>query len=123
MYWSKILEEIDRAHPFESRLAVTGAENNRLLQVPSVLRLSTAIAINTISSDREKRVALIFPKVFDAAKWIAAGAGLAGMLADSIAGLRSLPPLTPGDLLLGDGRYIVEYLGTESIKGAEFLKL
>jgi hypothetical protein len=123
MNWSKILEEVDRAHPFESRLAVTGAENNRILQVPAVLRLSTAIAINTISSDKGKRVGLVFPKVFDAAKWIAAGTGLAGMLADSIAGLKSLPPLTPGDLLLGDGRYIVEYLGTDSIKGAEFLKL
>lgn len=123
MNWSKILEEVDRAHPFEPRLAVTCGENQHILQVPAILRLSTAIAINTISSDKEKRVALVFPKVCDAAKWIAAGTGLAGMLADSIAGLRSLPPLKPGDLLLGDRRYIVEYLGTESINGAEFLKL
>jgi hypothetical protein len=45
------------------------------------------------------------------------------MLADSIAGLRSLPPLNRGDLLLGDGRYIVEYVGIETVNGAEFLKL
>ena len=56
MNWSKILEEVDRIQPFETRLAVGCDHDKRLLRVPSILRLSTAIAINTISADEARRV-------------------------------------------------------------------
>ena len=54
---------------------------------------------------------------------MATGAALALMLEDAVAGLKNLSPFKPGDRVLGDKRYIAEYVGTEIIKGEEFLIL
>jgi hypothetical protein len=124
MDWVEVLKEVDAAYPFMTRLGVCEGENQSVVQVPSILRVSTAVSIKMLSAgEGGRRVALVFPRSCGTAKWVATGAALALMLEDAVAGLNNLQPFRPGDRVLGDNRYIAEYVGTETIKGEEFLIL
>jgi hypothetical protein len=124
MDWVEVLKEVDAAYPFMTRLGVCEGENQSVVQVPSILRVSTAVSIKMLSAGESgRRVALVFPRSCGTAKWVATGAALALMLEDAVAGLNNLQPFRPGDRVLGDNRYIAEYVGTEAINGEEFLIL
>ncbi|MDT4956132.1 MAG: hypothetical protein QOJ02_4270 [Acidobacteriota bacterium] len=124
MNWSEVVNELDNTFPFLARLGVYHDKCLPAVQVPPILRISTSIAIKMLSArESGRRVALVFPKSCGSAKWLASGAAIATMLADFADGYGRLPPLKPGDRLLGDGRYIAEYIGIENIDGEEFLKL
>lgn len=124
MDWSRVLNELDSAFPFLRRLYVNRDGRSDAVELPPILRVSTGVAIKMISTgDVSRRVAILFPKTADCAKWAAVGATLAVMLADFRARCERLAPLNPGDRLKVDRRSIVEYAGEEIRSGEKYFKL
>ena len=53
MDWVEVLKEIDAAYPFLTRFGVCQGENQSMVQIPSILRVSTAISIKMLLNRRK----------------------------------------------------------------------
>ena len=117
--WNAILQDIKQRHPFLRRLEVCGSEHFSS-PLPEALKASFDIAENLRCEDSDyKRLAMIFPLLLDCPEWIAVGCSLAAIKQDFLPNIES--PFSPGQKLLLDGKYVVEYVKEEELYGTQFL--
>ena len=117
--WTNILQGIKKRHPFLRKLEVCGSEHFSS-PLPEALQASFDIAENLRCEDQEyKHLAMIFPLLLDCPEWIAVGCSLAAIKQDFLPNIES--PFSPGQKLLLDGKYVVEYVKEEELYGTQFL--
>ncbi len=117
--WNAILQDIKQRHPFLRKLEVCGSEHFSS-PLPEALKASFDIAENLRCEDSDyKRLAMIFPLLLDCPEWIALGCSLAAIKQDFLPNIES--PFSPGQKLLLDGKYVVEYVKEEELYGTQFL--
>ena len=116
-----ILQDIKQRHPFLRKLEVCGSEHFSS-PLPEALKASFDIAENLRFEDSDyKRLAMIFPLLLDCPEWIAVGCSLAAIKQDFLPNIESLPTFSPGQKLLLDGKYVVEYVKEEELYGTQIL--
>ena len=119
--WTDVLSDIGHRHPFLTRLHVCGAENYSS-PLPSVIQTSIDIADGLLAEEEEfKRLAMIFPRLLDCPEWIAVGCSLAAIKKEFQPTIENLEPFSPGQKLLLDGKYVVEYVRRKNVNGRPFL--
>lgn len=120
--WNAILQDIKQRHPFLRKLEVCGSEHFSS-PLPEALKASFDIAENLRCEDPDyRRLAMIFPLLLDCPEWIAVGCSLAAIKQEFLPNIESLtPPFSPGQKLLLDGKYVVEYVKEEELYGTQFL--
>ena len=119
--WADVLSDIGHRHPFLTRLHVCGAENYSS-PLPAVIQTSIDIADGLLAEEADfKRLAMIFPLLLDCPEWIAVGCSLAAIQRDFQPTIETRAPFAPGQKLLLDGRYVVEYVKEEKFDGTPLL--
>ena len=119
--WTDILQDIKQRHSFLRQLKVCGSQHLSS-PLPEALQASLDIAENLRCGDPDyKRLAMIFPLLLDCPEWIAVGCSLAAIKQDFLPNIESLTPFSPGQKLLLDGKYVVEYVEGEELDGTQFL--
>ena len=118
--WADVLSGIGHRHPFLTRLHVCGAENYSS-PLPAVIQTSIDIADGLLAEEADfKRLVMIFPLLLDCPEWIAVGCSLATIKRDFQPAIENLVAFSPGQKLLLDGKYVVEYVGRNNINGSPF---
>ena len=119
--WTDILQDIKQRHSFLRQLKVCGSQHFSS-PLPEALQASFDIAENLRCGNPDyKHLAMIFPLLLDCPEWIAVGCSLAAIKQDFFSDIESLTPFSPGQKLLLDGKYVVEYVKEEELYGAHFL--
>ena len=119
--WADVLSDIEHRHPFLTRLHVCGAEGYSS-PLPAVIQASIDIADGLLAEEADfKRLAMIFPLLLDCPEWIAVGCSLAAIKRDFQPAIENLAPFSPGQKLLLDGKYVVEYINEENSYGTQLL--
>lgn len=119
--WTNILQDIKQRSPFLKQLKVCGSEDFSS-PLPGALQVSFDIAENLRCEDPDhKHLAMIFPLLLDCPEWIAVGCSLAAIKQDFLPNIEKLPTFSPGQKLLLDGKYVVEYVEEKQEYGTQFL--
>lgn len=119
--WTDVLQDIKQRHSFLRQLNVCGLQHFAS-PLPEALQASFDIAENLRCGDADhKRLAMIFPLLLDCPEWIAVGCSLAAIKRDFLPNIKGLTRFTPGQKLLLDGKYVVEFVGGEELDGTQFL--
>ena len=119
--WTDILQAVKQRHPFLRQLKVCGSEHFSS-PLPEALQASFDIAENQRCEDSNyKHLAMIFPLLLDCPEWIAVGCSLAAIKQDFFPNIERLPTFSPGQKLLLDGKYVVEFVKEEELYGTQFL--
>ena len=119
--WTDILQDIKQRHSFLRQLKVCGSQHFSS-PLPEALQASFDIAENLRCGNPDyKHLAMIFPLLLDCPEWIAVGCSLSAIKQDFFSDIKSLTPFSPGQKLLLDGKYVVEYVKEEELYGAHFL--
>ena len=118
--WVDVLSDIGHRHPFLTRLHVCGEENYSS-PLPAVIQTSIDIADGLLAEEADfKRLAMIFPLLLDCPGWIAVGCSLAAIKKEFQPAIENLEPFSPGQKLLLDGKYVVEYVRRNNVNGSPF---
>ncbi|MDE0682732.1 MAG: DrmE family protein [Candidatus Poribacteria bacterium] len=119
--WADVLSDIEHRHPFLTKLHVCGTENYSS-PLPAVIQTSIDIADGLLAEETDfKRLAMTFPLLLDCPEWIAVGCSLAAIKRDFQPAIENLAPFSPGQKLLLDGKYVVEYIKEETLHGTQLL--
>ena len=119
--WTDILQDIKQRHPFLRQLKVCGSQGFSS-QLPEALQASFDIAENLRCVDPDhRRLAIIFPLLLDCPEWIAVGCALSAIKQEFLPTIGNWAPFSPGQKLLLDGRFIVEYVRQENKYGDPFI--
>ncbi|MDE2888241.1 MAG: DrmE family protein [Gemmatimonadota bacterium] len=119
--WTDILQDIKQRHPFLSQLEVCGSQGFSS-ELPEALQASFDIAENLRCGDPDhKRLAIIFPLLLYCPEWIAVVCSLSAVKQEFLPTIGNLAPFSPGQKLLLDGRFIVEYVRQEIKYGDPFI--
>jgi len=119
--WADVLSDIEYRHPFLTRLHVCGVEDYSS-SLPAVIQTSIGIADGLLAGEADfKRLAMIFPLLLDSPEWIAVGCSLAAIKKDFQPAVENLASFSPGQKLLLDGKYVVEYIKEETLHGTQLL--
>ncbi len=119
--WTDILQDVKQRHPFLRQLKVCGLEHFSS-PLPEALQASFDIAENLRCEESDfKHLAMVFPLLLDCPEWIAVGCSLAAIKKAFQPAIENLAPFSPGQKLLLDGKYVVEYVKEEELNGTQFL--
>jgi hypothetical protein len=119
------LRKLNEDYPFLRRLVLRpngdGASVEPLLPIQKTL-FKLGLEVGSQSKEHASAI-VVLPKRHDLAMWTAVLYGLARMKSDYEAAIVGPPRISPGDLVLLDGRWVASYHGEEVISKRSYLKL